>query len=680
MSECRWWLLLLFLVACCRGQETFSNGNLAFVVDANGTSIRLIKSPTTTFSNPGQLAPSIWTIGNVSSSCSSCVVSSSRPSAEMATFTYKNCCKSSFIVQVTFDWSSKDQVVLSASASAIPFGQQLQLQLFLSGSPSTQLLYPYGWGTQTNAFANARAKSITYPSTESTTQLWAFWGNISSPFSSLYVASHSAQASPVTWQWDPRHPLACPFQAGKCTGILSAFSEASNVPLTLALRSYMGDWFEAAQYYRQHAEWALRTQGQRPWNGAGIDLFANTGWSPYDVFDVEQGNPQQVIDDAGLLHSLFNVSLGLHWYVWNNVSNFDLRYPQYFPPKDGFQEAVQLLESKYDIRVFPYINGRLYDTKISSFPQHQGQMIYSPNGTVRVESYGNKEPFAVACPSFSWWTNDTIPSVVGSLRQLGVTGVYVDQIAAAVALPCYATNHSHPPGGGDWFARGARYILENSRRFGGPILTENHAEPYVGAADGFLSISSWEILDGTPVPAFLTIYGDRITTIGRIFQPLDLLSNAFVCKSAQVFSYGSIGGWFSMRGNIGIGSQLASFPQQIEYLSKLAMYRRQWWKIGSGSLGTAGPLFQVVSGTVSTTSWVIQFGKSALLLVTNCQSTQQTFSISLDLTRIGFDSATTTLTRVLSDGTQMNPVTSPPRATFTSTIQPLDVNMYLVAQ
>jgi hypothetical protein len=80
-------------------------------------------------------------------------------------------------------------------------------------------------------------------------------------------------------------------------------------------------------------------------------LIVNTGWSVYDVFDVDQGNPNVVLQDVLQLKKLFpNTSIILHWYVWNNVSNFDIGYPLFNPPKNGFEKAVEIIQTKFNVR------------------------------------------------------------------------------------------------------------------------------------------------------------------------------------------------------------------------------------------------------------------------------------------------------------------------------------------
>jgi hypothetical protein len=53
--------------------------------------------------------------------------------------------------------------------------------------------------------------------------------------------------------------------------------------------------------------------------------------------------------------------VGFHWYNWHLIP-YDNDYPHYFPTKPGFIEGIRELQEA-GIRVMPYINGRLWDTR-----------------------------------------------------------------------------------------------------------------------------------------------------------------------------------------------------------------------------------------------------------------------------------------------------------------------------
>lgn len=73
------------------------------------------------------------------------------------------------------------------------------------------------------------------------------------------------------------------------------------------------------------------------------------------------------------------------------------------------------------------------------------------DGTLYTEVYSSKVLNTVTCPSSYIW-RDILKGVNKQiLTELKTNGVYMDQIGCANSEPCYATNHGHAPGGGDWW-------------------------------------------------------------------------------------------------------------------------------------------------------------------------------------------------------------------------------------
>jgi hypothetical protein len=78
-------------------------------------------------------------------------------------------------------------------------------------------------------------------------------------------------------------------------------------------------------------------------------------------------------------------SLAFHYYEWDTLGNkasawpednkcdndkgicgFDTHYPDYFPARFGFEQALATLKEN-GLRVIPYINGRIFDTQVSEW-------------------------------------------------------------------------------------------------------------------------------------------------------------------------------------------------------------------------------------------------------------------------------------------------------------------------
>lgn len=151
----------------------------------------------------------------------------------------------------------------------------------------------------------------------------------------------------------------------------------------------------------------------------------------------------------------------VHLYDWHKIP-FDNDYPHYFPVKDELADALKTLRAA-GIKIMPYINGRLWDTKDRQNEDWQFSKIAYPNctkdrhGKPFIETYSSKEidgtkvELSIMCPSTAVW-QEKQKEIVGKLfNELDMDAVYIDQIGAAKANPCADKNHPHPAGGGTWW-------------------------------------------------------------------------------------------------------------------------------------------------------------------------------------------------------------------------------------
>lgn len=128
-----------------------------------------------------------------------------------------------------------------------------------------------------------------------------------------------------------------------------------------------------------------------------------------------QGDPpvvrarmEAIVERFGL--QPYGLDIGLHWYEWHAIK-FDTKYPDYFPVRAGFEDAVAALQP-LGVRIHPYINGRIWDISTPTWTQDNGtlvavktvkQRLDDGNLTIPHESYGSGATFAVACPSMAYW-------------------------------------------------------------------------------------------------------------------------------------------------------------------------------------------------------------------------------------------------------------------------------------
>jgi hypothetical protein len=312
-----------------------------------------------------------------------------------------------------------------------------------------------------------------------------------------------------------------------------------------------GDWFDAAMIYRN---WVAREA--KWWPAPGPDgrmdtpewmrelpAWAMTGGAASDCVPRVKGFAEEL-----------KVPVGFHWYNWHQIP-FDNDYPHYFPPRDGFSKGVAELKQAH-VYSMPYINGRLWDTRDKEAEDWQFTQVALPaatkdeKGDPYTESYGSKETdggsvkLAAMCPSTQLWQSRVTDIVLRLFKEYGVSGVYIDQIAAAQPRLCFDASHAHPLGGGHWWTEGYWQMLDTIRAAKPAdcmLTTECNAEPYIKWFDGYLT---WHWQEQNMVPAFSAVYGGAIQMFGRAYRggPSQDLANRM--KAGQQLVFGEQIGWF----------------------------------------------------------------------------------------------------------------------------------------
>jgi hypothetical protein len=158
------------------------------------------------------------------------------------------------------------------------------------------------------------------------------------------------------------------------------------------------------------------------------------------------------------------------------------------------------------------------------------------------------------CPATDFWQSSIAEVSRTIISETKVSGIYIDQIAAAEPEPCFNHNHDHAPGGGSSWTSGYNDLIDRVRDQVGPdklIMTESNVEQFIGSVDTFLTLVAYEGLDKI-VPAFQYVYpGGVIQTAGAIFYLTDITDNGglmFIKKLVRMFMLGSQLGWMALGG------------------------------------------------------------------------------------------------------------------------------------
>ncbi len=420
---------------------------------------------------------------------------------------------------------------------------------------------PAGWGLEYDVKSGAGYQGI-YPSCTAAMQFMAFYTG----GKGIYIGAHDAQAN--------HKVLNMHAQAGGAEAHFTNWPEIPEksggtykLPYEAVVGVFTGDYYDAAQIYR---EFTFKC----PWGKAGpVSKRKIPQWvKDTDLWLRPHYGPEQNVPVIKEALKYFDVRTSLHWYQWHKIP-YDTLYPEYFPPLDGFADAVKELQDM-GTHVMPYINGRLCDPNSKTWNEEQGSRSAArqENGEPYTEVYGSKVPLNVMCPYTAQWQEKITGLVDRLTREIGVHGVYIDQIGAAYAVRCFNPDHGHPIGGGHFWVDGYRKLLNDVRSKlpkDRMITTEENAECWIDQFDALLLVNTSPSVN--IIPLFPSVYSGRAITFGFLYFPKDDLEKSlpFRMKMAKCFLYGAQMGWIEPEKMMDPAN-----AKEAEFLRNLARCRR----------------------------------------------------------------------------------------------------------
>jgi hypothetical protein len=425
-----------------------------------------------------------------------------------------------------------------------------------------KMAVPAGWGLEYRVKPGVRFEG-TYPSILAAMQFASFYNR----GRGLYIGAHDVRANHKTMSMSADDSAAS-FRFINWTEIPEKGGGTYRVPYEAAIGVFRGDYYEAAQVYREFALTA-------PWAKAGpVSKRAIPQWvKDTDLWLRPDGSPEDNVEITKQALEYFGVPTSLHWYRWH-VIPYDTLYPEYFPPLPGFAEGVKALQEA-GAHVMPYINGRLCDPNSKTWTEEGGEQWAArrENGEPYTEIYGSKVPLNVMCPYTPQWQKKIAGLVHRLMSEVGVDGVYIDQIGAAAPVTCFSAGHGHLPGGGRFWVDGYRKLLDRVRKDlpeGKMITTEENAECWLDQFDALLLVNT-PTGEPAPIPLFPAVYSERTITFGFLYFPVDDLQRSlpFRAKMARAFVWGAQLGW--IQPGVIMSPEHA---REAEFLRNLARCRR----------------------------------------------------------------------------------------------------------
>ena len=429
--------------------------------------------------------------------------------------------------------------------------------------PGGRVCVPSKWGTVMDLPMSGGGYRGAYPSQGAFGQLMCYWRE----GSGLYYGAHDPSAGAKTFAATPAGADGVTFSTVTWPADMGLHMPRRELGYEVAVGAYSGDWFDAAKIYRQWATQQFWCR-QGP-NATRADM--PQWWRDCSLCIRPTGDPDWVTQMGTNLQAAFDMPAVLHWYKWHQIP-FDNDYPEYFPVVEGFGDAVTALQA-VGVNVMPYVNGHLWDTDTASWTAENAAAgaCRDINGGLYLEHW-QQQDHAVMCPTSEVFQHKMREIGVRLVQEYGCKCMYLDQIGASSPRLCFATNHGHPVGGGDFWVQGYDQLLGGLREAARAIepdfimTTESQAEPYMAQLDGFLMCN---LVGANQVPLYTAIYGGWTQTFGRAGEWGDPPS--FYMEQGQAFAFGS------MMGRIATEDLLKpENAAMLRYLKSLAELRRDY--------------------------------------------------------------------------------------------------------
>ncbi len=508
-------------------------------------------------------------------------------------------------------------------------------------------------------------KIIPYPSRRCTMQFFAVYGRESG----MYLGIHDGSAA------------AKEIRLSECEYKLGIEAKFYGIGATLAKNSFAlrgvcrwqvlrGDWYDAALLYRdfvqKEAFWLPKTgpDGNPETENRFKDLpfWVNSGMrnpplKEDNTPDLSWEDPDDVADEwcarAIELQKELGVPMGMHLYNWH-YNRFDTDYP-HFKARKACVERISKLHDN-NILVVPYINGISWemgdgDEGFEVNYENTGKkgVAIKEDGSERYTLYkgtqknGVGSRLAPMCPTFrTWW--DIMDKVSEHITdEVGMDGVYYDQITAHAGFPCYSHDHGHLPGGGSYWAEGYVAMMQKirQRKSSGFCFSESTSESYMKGLDGLLS---WTWACNGEVPAFSTVYAGYTVLLGRTFNQDD---GYFRYAMARSLLYGQQLGWCNPTAVLGHKERLEFLKKLVKLRYEHAVFFRSATMCRPPKVTTEKqpltvppPLWfkaAISAPVVESTAWKSYDGKKILVFVTNIAQEDCDYSLSFSASEYGVD-------------------------------------------
>lgn len=417
--------------------------------------------------------------------------------------------------------------------------------------------------------ASPRRRQITgpgqaeYPGSGMSIQLFTYCDGQNGAF---YFAAHDSQNWRKTYSESP--------SASKCSFTESFIHYADEpynpgtwtLPYPVMAGPITGDWYDAAKLYRKWAvsqprwEKSLAKREELPGWFRSLPL-----WFQGNLWTGDAKAMLRFADRIVAMRRVLGYDFGFHWYLWQRYVAHDYNYPDYFPARPGFKEAVRRVQSE-GVKVMPYLNIHLAETQLPLWKKLRlGEAAKVDPVGKYYRSYGVGGAFhkvqdtadvfrgeqkgrdmVPMCAGETVWHDLIVDTARILLEQYHVDLIYYDETYVFPGI-CFSKIHEHSWIGGSAHADGisAIYKAVHELRPERVVTTgENLGESYIDVCDALLNAHSDMKPDSLPI--FQVVYSDRTTEIGCFVNQAELSSlPVFASKLAFMLTRGRQLGWLN---------------------------------------------------------------------------------------------------------------------------------------
>ncbi len=395
-----------------------------------------------------------------------------------------------------------------------------------------QMCVPYHWGRLVrDPTHGARAQTLSYPQPASM-QFFAYWGTedarspeLESEKGSVAVSGWSqdrSDAAGLYWGSEDGELYWKKFNydGGGVDGQLQWWIEnipaIEDWPVTAdtprpvnytppyrnVVAVFTGDWHEAAALYGEWARgqlWSRRGTAD-DWPDAtpapGSDEL--TQWVPNWFREIGfwakfYHEPAKILPEWAAYRKWLRVPIASHWYR-SKIARFNDNDPENFPPDPYLLEGARDAKA-LGVRPMPYVLSTIWDTDTQSWIREQGiqSAMIDEGGHYYPWPIGN-QMFAWMCPYPDQWRAKMREVCGKCINEHGMSGVYLDVLAASAAKGCYDPAHGHTVHGGNYEFTGNRQLMSELRaemrrlKPDAAFFTEGIDEVFNDLMDGYLTL------------------------------------------------------------------------------------------------------------------------------------------------------------------------------------------------